>query len=73
MAITAVRASTKGRSLAASTTTSFGTLPSAGNAIVVVAWCWNGSAVGSCTDNQGVGNVYTAKRSQNQGGEYVCV
>ena len=60
-AVSFVKTSTQGScSSAATCATSFGTLPSSGNAVIVTLSCWNGSAVcavSSVTDNQS--NTYT--------------
>lgn len=68
-----VKASTQGScASAANCTSSFGTLPTAGNAVAVPIACWNGTAAcnaTSVTDNQGVGNTYSLTCSTDTAGK----
>lgn len=71
-AITQIQASTQGScSSASSCATSFGSLPTVGNAVVVTSACWNGTATCSITsfiDNQ-TGNTYTPFCKQDPAGK----
>lgn len=75
-AISFVKSSTQGScGSAASCSSSFGTLPSAGNTVFVIVSCWNGSAdcnVSSITDNQG--NTYTKTCvTDTAGNSQICI
>lgn len=74
MTISAVRHSNGAFTSGHIGTSSFGTLPTAGDAVVVVAWGEGSSSVTglSCTDNQGVGNVYTQVGAKGTA-TYMCV